>query len=1709
MKNINKAIALLCVLGLLFTSLITINPIKASAADNTSIIYECENLTTTVSVGDTESDIADTNCSNGKFNFAPLNATGDYVEYTVNIAIAGNYTVFVGSKNASNRGVYQLSIDGTNQSSVVDQYSAAMTYTEANLGDVTFSTAGDKKFRFTLTGKNSASNAYGLGFDYMKLVPATNVASNIIANPGFEETYTKDGTLLAGGWSAWTATGWPPLNFSLDSTNKHSGNYSVKISSDVNSRGGYIRNVPALPGKTYKFSIYVKTENIVKASSGEKGADVRIVMNTSDGSSAAPPVFLAASTLTGNNDWTLLEKIITIPDDASIVNFQCFYGTATGSAWFDDVKAEEYIPVKGLELSSSFGLVKVGNSINVPAKVIPDDAKNQKILWTSANLSIAAVSEGVVTGIAEGSTTITVTSEEGGFSQKFVVYVSNTDMEVLPTKTCSFSVDEDGTIDGTLDMTDAKGNPLTYNVCEYAVNGLARVDSNGNYLYSPNKNFYGTDKFKAIAVNGVGGIGLYDVTITVNAANDAPASGDIIVGVVQGTAVNGKVTAVDIDKDSITYAISSSPSKGTVNLNPSGEFTYNANGDSIGEDNFTVTASDNKGGSSLYKVNVFIAPQGQKIINALKTVSADKLHPRINAGKQTFDNLKVLLQNDDENITRWFSNVKAVSDTILTQPPKEYQKPDGLSILEVSREVLRRARFLSMTYRMTGDSRYAERLWTELEKAGNFKDWNPSAQFLDTAEMTNAFGIAYDWLYDYWSPERKSFIVKAIKEKGLMPGINAYNKGEWWTIRESNWNGVCNGGLAVGALAVGDETDIYPEIEGIAAAILENAVKYLPYMLQAYKPDGAWIEGPVYWDYGTSYAAYMLSSMLQALGSDYGLSELPCFDITTDFPIYNNGAKGSYNFADASNGIIGSATMFWFGTRYNNPAYYWAYKTSGGTGDPMTILWYPGYEKYNAYAPPEILDKKFGYAEVGTMRSNWYDSNGTFLGFKGGYNQFPHGDLDEGSFVYDAYGVRWATDLGGESYSSPGYWITGTSAGRWVYYRKRAEGHNTFVINPGNYPDQNIFAKARIERFETNSNQTAAMSIVDLSETYNKDAFSAKRGLSLTNNKTDLLVQDEVRNRKPSDYWWFMHTDSNIEISSDGKSAILTNQGKRLYVQILSDEGKFSVMDAVPLPTSPEAVQSPNPGVRKLVVHIENALDVKLAVRMVPLMSMDEIPTNKPAVVSLDNWKVQEQNPLFLDGLSVAGTAVQNFNKYDKTYRVILPYGTTSVPTVETKVSDSDENVDVKLPEALPGLAKVTVTSKTNADIKNSYYIELMADKGITASVAQEGNGPENSMDDDLITRWAAEGDQWIQYYIGEDKVVDGISIAYFRGNERKYLFDILVSEDGEHWETVLSGGQTSGTTSDLVRYDFPEMKRAKYVRIFSHGSNANRWNNIAEVGIHSIVDTTPPVTAAKVNGTEKNGWYSSDATVTLSVYDNLPGAECTVYRIGDSGDWLTYTGPIGVTKEGTYTIQYRSTDKAGNVEDIKQQTVQIDKTPPAFNLIVNGNALKEGESFNDYLLFTFKVWDNLSDMASAQISVSDSVYAIDLPAQSSVDIDLAGKVGSYTVTVIVEDIAGNRLVKTFQFTVTTSIGSMRYLTERYIKSGELDKPLAEQLTNSLNQAQQQLNIGKPEDAAKHMADFAKHLNNKALEDNISDNAKKILNADAEALIKMWSGKNQ
>lgn len=119
-------------------------------------------------------------------------------------------------------------------------------------------------------------------------------------------------------------------------------------------------------------------------------------------------------------------------------------------------------------------------------------------------------------------------------------------------------------------------------------------------------------------------------------------------------------------------------------------------------------------------------------------------HPRVLATSQTFDAVRASVRGEGLPV-RIYAEVKRSADQTLDAPVSQYEKPDGKRLLSVSRRVLDCVRTLALVHRVEGNPRYADRAWKELEAAAAFPDWNPP-HFLDTAEMTHAFALGYDWL---------------------------------------------------------------------------------------------------------------------------------------------------------------------------------------------------------------------------------------------------------------------------------------------------------------------------------------------------------------------------------------------------------------------------------------------------------------------------------------------------------------------------------------------------------------------------------------------------------------------------------------------------------------------------------------------------------------------------------------------------------------------------------------------------------------------------------------------------------------------------------------------------------------------------------------------------------------------------------------------------
>lgn len=79
------------------------------------------------------------------------------------------------------------------------------------------------------------------------------------------------------------------------------------------------------------------------------------------------------------------------------------------------------------------------------------------------------------------------------------------------------------------------------------------------------------------------------------------------------------------------------------------------------------------------------------------------------------------------------------------------------------------------------------------------------------------------------------------------------------------------------------------------------------------------------------------------------------------------------------------------------------------------------------------------------------------------------------------------------------------------------------------------------------------------------------------------------------------------------------------------------------------------------------------------------------------------------------------------------------------------------------------------------------------------------------------------------------VKIAFYNGDSRLAYFDIDVSNDNSTWTRILTGGVSSGTTTDLEEFDFPDTS-ARYLRIIANGNSTSDWNSYYEVEIYGVL---------------------------------------------------------------------------------------------------------------------------------------------------------------------------------------------------------------------------------------------------------------------------------
>jgi Lecithin:cholesterol acyltransferase len=227
-----------------------------------------------------------------------------------------------------------------------------------------------------------------------------------------------------------------------------------------------------------------------------------------------------------------------------------------------------------------------------------------------------------------------------------------------------------------------------------------------------------------------------------------------------------------------------------------------------------------------------------------------------------------------------------------------------------------------------------------------------------------------------------------------------------------------------------------------------------------------------------------------------------------------------------------------------------------------------------------------------------------------------------------------------------------------------------------------------------------------------------------------------------------------------------------------------------------------------------------------------------------------------------------------------------------------------------------------------------------------------------------------------------------------------------------------------------------------------------AILGQNESADVTKPRTSAIIAGTlGQNNWYTSDGRLSLSSDDGESGSG--IWKIEYSMDygvtWQEYSAPIVMSSDGRYNIQYKATDRAGNVENIQEVSANIDKTSPAINLFapLNGDDYTRAEELSP----VYDVNDVSSGVATDTIKISLDGVEINTSTIKLFDYSLA----SHTLAITAQDLAGNPAIASIDFSIYSDIDGAITDVGILYGHGDLNDKANKQLLNDLNLIKKQI----------------------------------------------------
>lgn len=856
--------------------------------------------------------------------------------------------------------------------------------------------------------------------------------------------------------------------------------------------------------------------------------------------------------------------------------------------------------------------------------------------------------------------------------------------------------------------------------------------------------------------------------------------------------------------------------------------------------------------SPLQHMNSFLffdRPTVEQLKEKLNVTSDDgKMHPRIYGNREDFDRVKETAKTDGYMQSMVDSMIKT-ADSYIGNKLTVYEFEDNYRQYNKANLFQKMMQYFGFAYLMTGDKKYADAAWKHCESVCGFPDFNEN-HAIDAGLYMTGLALAYDWCYDAFTPEQRKLMEDSVLKNGIGVMDRAFYIGlpssatastmetstqitPFFTKWKSNYNTHVNAGIIIASIAFAEaDTDL-------CFSTLGHALKSLEYTMYGFVPEGSWVESNDYWGVTVECMVKIMSALENSFDTDFNFGNYQGFENTCRFYASMGSSNGMLAWADgtADSSGVSHQVFSYFAKRYNQKdiAQLRRYNIEGSykkisytTPGIMDVLYYTPDSSMDDMKNMPKMTATHGFESV-AFHEDYTDPDSFFFAAHAGLSTYYHDHNDGGSFGFDMMGVSWATDIGKNNYNS--------GVANNVLYRKRTEGHNTLTINNGTEYNQKAQSFAPLT--DSKVNNAGGYAVYDLTPYYSKDANSVKRGFYIDENFNSLTVRDELDLNKNSEVYWFMHTKAQIEIL-DEKTALLSQKGKSIMLQLETDAESFELSDmaAEPLPSSPQGgSQDSNSAYRKVAIKLTGTGKMNLTVKMAPYKS------NTINTAPISEWILPEETDGakkedFSCTIKVNGMTLSDSS-------VIPVFDENVIPDYEIIPNDSEKTVVIDGDDKeLGGKVSVTVYNKDKTKSQQQRFTysatssELLAvfDRYSANSIKvtdepEPANPGTNAIDGDLSTRWCTktlESEGIIDF--GQELDFDAFTASFWKGNERKYTFELYASADGVSYERIDKFTST-GTSEDYEVYKLSKSCRARYIKYVNLGNTSSNadFNNLTE----------------------------------------------------------------------------------------------------------------------------------------------------------------------------------------------------------------------------------------------------------------------------------------